>query len=118
MVNEIDHQLRRGAKVTLGGVPNLNVTVATTRHEFIRGAVVVHAEHITGMTFQNFRGQSLSNSSDGQSRVRVGGNGPRTVSTVHIRIVVSSDAEARKTLSNDQAISDRPFECPVKFLTS
>lgn len=40
------------------------------------------------------------------------------MSTVHIRIVVSSDAEARKTLSEDQAISDKPFEWPVKFLTS
>jgi hypothetical protein len=118
MVNEIDHQGRRGVKVTLVGVPDLNVTVATAGYEFIRGAVVVHAEHIAGMTFQNFCGQSLSNSSNGRSKVRVGRNGRRTVSTVHIRIVVSSDAEARKTLSNDQAISDRPFECPVKFLTS
>lgn len=40
------------------------------------------------------------------------------MSTVHIRIVVSSDAEARKTPSEDQAMSDKPFECPVKFLTS
>ena len=43
----------------------------------------------------------------------------RTESTFHIRMVVSSDAEARKTLSVDQAMSERPFVWPsmlrIKF---
>jgi len=117
---EISHELGANntmSELTLGSIPNLDVTVTAARHEFVRSAVVVYTEHITGMPFQNFGGQSLPDSSVRRSRVR-GEDRRCTVSTVHIRIVVSSDAEARKTLSDDQATSDRPFECPVKFLTS
>ena len=117
IVNGIGHPPAGKTTFTLGDVPNLDFAVATTRHKFIRSAVVVQTKHVTGVTLQDFGGQSLSNSSNERSRVEFGGN-TRTVSTVHIRIVVSSDAEARKTLSKDQAISDRPFECPVRFLVS
>ena len=41
-----------------------------------------------------------------------------TESTSQIRIVVSSDAEARYTLSADHAMSDRPFVCPFRFRMS
>lgn len=33
-----------------------------------------------------------------------------------MRIVVSSEAEARYTLSNDQAMSESPCVCPDRFL--
>ena len=39
-----------------------------------------------------------------------------TDSTSHIRIVVSSEADARERLSADQATSDRPCVCPMRFL--
>ncbi len=38
-----------------------------------------------------------------------------TFSTFQIRIVVSSEAEARYLLSPDQAMSDNPCVCPTKF---
>jgi hypothetical protein len=41
-----------------------------------------------------------------------------TVSMFQIRIVVSSEAEAKCWLSAVHAISDRPLLCPLKFLIS
>ena len=55
MFNELSAN-RGGSGFTLGNIPNLYVAVATTRHELVRGAVVVHTEHIASMTFQNFCG--------------------------------------------------------------
>jgi hypothetical protein len=43
------------------------------------------------------------------------GAGEHTESTSHIRIVVSSDADARWTLSDDHAMSEMPSVWPVRL---
>ena len=45
------------------------------------------------------------------------GNRHHTESTFQILIVLSSDADARNTLSADHAISDSPAVCPSSVLT-
>lgn len=47
------------SKLTLGDIPNLDVAVTAARYKFVRSAIIVQTEHVAGMTFQDFGGQSL-----------------------------------------------------------
>lgn len=102
---------------TSSSIPDPYVTFTATRYEKIRGRVVVQAENPFRMSFQVLVGQSLSRRgwvvrfSHRSAEARHG-----TFSTFHMRIVVSSDADARYTLSEDHATSDNPCVWPIRFL--
>jgi hypothetical protein len=68
------------------------------------------------MAFQHLDSRALD-SEMLEAAESVFGNRHHTESMFQILIVLSSDAEARKTLSADHAMSDSPAVCPSSVLT-
>jgi hypothetical protein len=104
----------RANVLTFRDVPYPNIAFATSRDEKVGRCIIVNAKNVARVAFQGFRGQSLNPCIMRELRDK-SRRGRRTESTCHIRMVVSSDADARYTLSDDHAISDRPAVCPFKF---
>lgn len=102
---------------TFSGIPYPHVAFAASRDEEGRGGVVIKAEYPFGVAFQDLPSDPLgyigSRIRKNWDNLRMGGS--PTVSTFHMRMVVSSEAEARRVLSAVQAISESPSVCPVRL---
>ncbi len=90
-------------------VPDTDCLVEPARNQEIGLWTEVDAKNEIGMSFQDFRHCELRDENK-SNYDRYREEPAQTVSTLHIQMVLSSEAEAMYSPSCDQAISDIPSE--------
>lgn len=104
--------------VTFVGIPYFHLPKNVTRNEQITIRVVVDTENDGIVSFEVFLCDALQNMQGEKKLIDGIKYGKQTESTSHIRMLVSSEAEARKTPSGDHAISELPAVWPLKLRIS
>ena len=100
-----------GGNRTSGDVPYPDFTLAPSRDEQIGRGIVIKAEYIACVALERLGSGALKL---GLKESELPGLDEHTEFTFHIRIVVSSEADAKKTLSDDHAMSETPSVCPFR----
>jgi hypothetical protein len=112
-VSPVSKPTNRNKDSTFASIPNLHLSVNVTRNEQVPIRVVIDTEYNGIVSFEMFLCNSLYTISCKRNQMEE--YAKLTESTSHTLMLVSSDAEARKTPSGDHAISELPAVWPLKL---